>query len=141
MKKTAMKRESASSRPARQRAAKPKSTTHNFIRVVDGDELQKNPVIRKRVDRELAALAKAGYENIDTSDAPELPAAQWKNAIRGVDAWLKIVRGNKLYKPVKQAVSMRLDADVVAWLKQAGPGYQTRANEILREKMLTKSEP
>ena len=29
-----------------------------------------------------------------------------------------------------------LDADVVAWLKQAGPGYQTRANQILREKML-----
>ena len=41
-----------------------------------------------------------------------------------------------MYKPVKQAVSMRLDADVVAWLKQAGPGYQTRANEILREKMI-----
>jgi uncharacterized protein (DUF4415 family) len=31
---------------------------------------------------------------------------------------------------------MRLDADVVAWLKETGPGYQTRANQILREKML-----
>ena len=30
---------------------------------------------------------------------------------------------------------MRLDADVVEWLKQSGPGYQTRANQILREKM------
>jgi uncharacterized protein (DUF4415 family) len=136
MKKTAMKRKSASSRLARQPVARPKSTTRNFTRVVDADELQKNPVIRKRIDRELAALAKAGYENIDTSDAPELPAAQWKNAIRGMDAWLKTVRGNKLYKPVKQAVSMRLDADVVAWLKETGPGYQTRANQILREKML-----
>lgn len=31
---------------------------------------------------------------------------------------------------------MRLDADVVVWLKQGGPGYETRANQILREKML-----
>jgi uncharacterized protein (DUF4415 family) len=29
---------------------------------------------------------------------------------------------------VKQAVSIRLDADVIAWLKKAGKGYQTRAN-------------
>ena len=52
-----------------------------------------------------------------------------------MDARLKIVRAG-VYKPVKQAVSMRLDADVVAWLKQDGPGYQTRANRILREKMM-----
>jgi len=38
--------------------------------------------------------------------------------------------------PVKQAVSLRLDADVLAWLKKAGEGYQTRANRILRERML-----
>lgn len=101
------------------------------------DELARDPKVKARIERELAALAKAGYENIDTSDAPELPAPAWENPIRGMDAWLKIVRGNKLYKPVKQAVSMRLDADVVAWLKQTGPGYQTRANQILREKMLS----
>lgn len=46
------------------------------------------------------------------------------------------MRASGLYKPVKQAVSMRLDADVVAWLKESGPGYQTRANRILREKMM-----
>jgi uncharacterized protein (DUF4415 family) len=53
-----------------------------------------------------------------------------------MDAWLKTVRTGGLYKPMKQSVSMRLDADVVSWLKQRGPGYQTRANQILREKML-----
>ncbi|MGO9125178.1 MAG: BrnA antitoxin family protein [Terriglobales bacterium] len=37
---------------------------------------------------------------------------------------------------MKQAVSMRLDADVVAWLKKRGKGYQTRANRILRQSML-----
>jgi uncharacterized protein (DUF4415 family) len=46
------------------------------------------------------------------------------------------VRG-RFHRPVKQAVSLRLDADVVAWLKQRGKGYQTRANSILRERMLT----
>jgi uncharacterized protein (DUF4415 family) len=62
---------------------------------------------------------------IDTSDIPELPEGAWKNAVRG-----------RFYRPVKQAVSLRLDADVLAWLKKDGEGYQTRANQILRERML-----
>jgi uncharacterized protein (DUF4415 family) len=37
---------------------------------------------------------------------------------------------------VKQAVSLRLDVDVIAWLKKDGAGYQTRANQMLRERML-----
>jgi len=37
---------------------------------------------------------------------------------------------------VKQAVSLRLDADVIARLKKDGEGYQTRANRMLRERML-----
>jgi uncharacterized protein (DUF4415 family) len=76
--------------------------------------------------RELAVLAALPDDQIDTSDIPELPASAWKDAIRG-----------KFYRPVKQAVSLRLDADVVAWLKKRGKGYQTRANRILRERMLT----
>jgi len=42
----------------------------------------------------------------------------------------------RLYKPIKKTVQIRLDADVLEWLKQTGPGYQTRANAILREAML-----
>jgi uncharacterized protein (DUF4415 family) len=37
---------------------------------------------------------------------------------------------------VKQQLTMRLDADVVAWLRQKGKGYQTRLNRLLREAML-----
>jgi len=62
---------------------------------------------------------------IDFSDIPELPPDAFKNAVRG-----------KFYRPVKQAVSLRLDADVLAWLKRDGEGYQTRVNRMLREKML-----
>jgi uncharacterized protein (DUF4415 family) len=78
--------------------------------------------------REMAALAALTDAQIDTSDIPELPPSAWKDAVRG-----------RFYRPVKQAVSMRLDADVVAWLKKTGKGYQTRANRILRQVMLQDS--
>jgi uncharacterized protein (DUF4415 family) len=39
------------------------------------------------------------------------------------------------YRPVKQKVSLRLDADLLAWLKRRGPSYQTRINRILRKAM------
>jgi len=42
----------------------------------------------------------------------------------------------RLYKPIKRVVQIRLDADVIEWLKREGPGYQTRANSILRQAML-----
>lgn len=75
--------------------------------------------------RDLAALAALPDDRIDTSDIPELPLRAWKDAVRG-----------RFYRPVKQAVSLRLDADVVAWLKKRGKGYQTRANHLLRQQML-----
>jgi uncharacterized protein (DUF4415 family) len=78
--------------------------------------------------KELAALAALSDSQINISDIPELPRSAWKDAVRG-----------RFYRPVKQAVSMRLDADVVAWLKKSGKGYQTRANHILRQRMLADS--
>jgi len=41
----------------------------------------------------------------------------------------------QMFKPVKVAVTCKLDADIVAWLKQGGKGYQTRLNAILRQVM------
>jgi len=75
--------------------------------------------------QELEALAKMPDSQIDYSDIPPITEDAWKNAVRG-----------RLYRPVKQAVSLRLDADVIAWLKKDGDGYQTRANRVLRERML-----
>jgi uncharacterized protein (DUF4415 family) len=80
-------------------------------------------------NRELKALSALSDDQIDTSDIPELPPRAWKNAVRG-----------RFYRPVKLAVSMRLDADVIAWLKKRGKGYQTRANRILRQHMLADSK-
>jgi uncharacterized protein (DUF4415 family) len=87
------------------------------------------PSITARQKRELAATAALPDDQIDTSDIPELPPNAWKDAVRG-----------RFYRPVKQAVSLRLDADVVAWLKKPGRGYQTRANYILRERMLAQGK-
>ena len=72
---------------------------------------------------ELDALAALPDERIDTGDAPEV--RDWSGARRGL-----------FYRPVKQQLTLRLDADVVAWFKAHGDGekgYQTRINAALRE--------
>ena len=69
---------------------------------------------------ELAALEAMPDDTIDTSDIA--PVSDWSSARRGM-----------LYRPIKQQLSLRLDADVVAWFKDAGDGYQTRINRALRE--------
>jgi uncharacterized protein (DUF4415 family) len=75
--------------------------------------------------RKLAALARLPDDQIDYSDIPPLTDRFWKNAIR-----------NPFYRPVKQQLTVRLDADVIAWLRQQGKGYQTRLNTLLRGAML-----
>ncbi|HZZ01996.1 BrnA antitoxin family protein [Paraburkholderia sp.] len=67
-------------------------------------------------------LAKAGDAQIDTSDLPELGDDFFDRA--------------ELHVPPKQAVTMRLDADVLSWFKEQGQGYQTRINKLLRAYML-----
>ncbi len=89
-----------------------------------GSAASREPLTTKQ-KRDLTALAALPDDRINTSDIPELPLGAWKDAIRG-----------RFYRPVKQAVSLRLDADVVAWLKKPGKGYQTRANRLLRQQML-----
>lgn len=74
---------------------------------------------------ELGALAALPDEQIDTSDIPSLPKAFWKNAVR-----------NPFYRPVKQQVTVRVDADVLAWLRSTGRGYQSKLNDILRQAMV-----
>ena len=89
--------------------------------------------ISDEVKANLEELRKMPDSEIDTSDIPEWTDEMWKRAVRGRDAM-------KLWRPVKQAVSLRLDADVIAWLKKDGAGYQTRANQVLRERMLKEVE-
>ena len=73
----------------------------------------------------LAQLAARPDSEIDFSEIPPLKESFWKNAVR-----------NPFYRPVKQQLTVRLDADVVSWLRRQGKGYQTRLNSVLREAML-----
>lgn len=66
-------------------------------------------------------LSKMKDKDIDTSDIPELDDAFFQNA--------------ELHVPPKQPVTLRLDADVLAWFKKGGQGYQTRINQLLRRYM------
>ena len=75
--------------------------------------------------RRLSEVAARPDSEIDFSDIPLLKKTFWKNAVR-----------NPFYRPVKQQLTVRLDADVVAWLRRHGKGYQTRLNQVLRQAML-----
>ena len=49
-----------------------------------------------------------------------------------------------LYRPVKQQITLRLDADIIAWFKAhalGGRGYQTDINGALREHVVRTARP
>ena len=76
---------------------------------------------RKQRD-EITRIAAKRDADIDLSEMPEV--VDWSGAEMG-----------KFYRPPKRPVTMRLDADVIDWLKSYGPGYQTKANLLLRHAM------
>jgi uncharacterized protein (DUF4415 family) len=70
------------------------------------------------------------FKNTDFSDCPPLTAEQL------AQLQPSHYRNMANYRPIKKTVNVRLDADVIEWLKSAGAGYQTRMNSILRNAML-----
>jgi uncharacterized protein (DUF4415 family) len=83
------------------------------------------PALTAKQRAELQALAQAPEAQINYDDQPQLSRAFLKDAVR-----------NPLYKPTKTPTTVRMDSDVLAWLKAQGKGYQTRMNAILRQEML-----
>ena len=75
------------------------------------------------VQKQIRALEALPEDQIDTTGAPEI--LDWSDARRGV-----------FCRPVKQQITLSLDADIVAWFKARAPdgrGYQTDINGALRE--------
>ncbi len=75
------------------------------------------------IQAQMRALEALPDDQVDTTDAPEIP--DWSDARRGV-----------FHRPVQQQITLRLDADIIAWFKDRardGRGYQTDINEALRE--------
>ena len=75
--------------------------------------------------RSLERLARKTDAQIDFSDAPEMEKLPSK------------VEVGRFYRPIKQLVSLRVDADVLAWFRGRGKRYQTYMNEVLRREMMT----
>ncbi|MFT8259150.1 MAG: BrnA antitoxin family protein (plasmid) [Candidatus Symbiodolus clandestinus] len=83
--------------------------------------------VPEAIRKELAALSAKPEEEIDFSDIPETTSNEWQGASRGL-----------FYRPVKKQLTIRIDADVIEWLKAQGvKGYQARMNDILRSVMLS----
>ncbi len=75
------------------------------------------------IQEQIRALEALPEDRINTTDTPEI--LDWPDARRGV-----------FYRPVKQQITLRLDADIIAWFKARAPngrGYQTDINGALRE--------
>lgn len=77
----------------------------------------------------ISAQTKQAYRKRDRAldrdaDAPQLPPAYWSKAVIG-----------KYYRPVKTQISVRIDSEVLDWLKSQGEGHLSRINDILRERM------
>jgi len=84
--------------------------------------------VAKNRAKEIRALKRMKDSEIDLTDIPEIK--DWRKAVVG-----------KFYRPIKESLTIRLDADVLSWLKAEGKGYQTRINSILREAMEHQGRP
>jgi uncharacterized protein (DUF4415 family) len=78
--------------------------------------------LNKKRKNQIAAIAAKKDADIDLTDMPEV--LDWSKAEIG-----------KFYRPTKQPVTIRLDTDIINWLKSYGRGYQTRTNMLLRHAM------
>ena len=97
------------------------SSRHAKPLATNGGSMKK--LSRQQAD-EIAALKGTKNDELDTSDLPEV--RDWNRAVVG-----------KFYRPIKKSVTIRVDTDVLAWLKSQGAGYQTRINALLRRAMET----
>jgi uncharacterized protein (DUF4415 family) len=81
-----------------------------------------SPGLRERYEERRIELEKSGTQDPDSA---MLPIEKWERGEVG-----------KFYRPLKTPVSVRIDNDVLAWLKAQGEGHLTRINAILRHAML-----
>jgi uncharacterized protein (DUF4415 family) len=56
------------------------------------------------------------------------------------ERWATAMRRNEFFRPIKKLTTVRIDADVLEWLRSKGEGHLTRINEILRERMTAEQQ-
>jgi uncharacterized protein (DUF4415 family) len=93
----------------------PESSRRGGLVSVKAEDILAKPLTRvQRAD--LARLKKRPESEIDFSEIPQLTDEQLATA----------------FQPNRQLIAVRLDRDVLSWLRSFGPGYSTRINNILR---------
>jgi uncharacterized protein (DUF4415 family) len=80
-------------------------------------------VSKKSIKSDLARVDRLTDKTIDYTDIPALDEAFLSKAVQVP------------WPPAKRQLTIRLDQDVLDWLKSLGKGYQTRINRILRVAM------
>src|SRR5690348_3846553 len=105
--KTTIRNSFASPRPA------PRNPTK-------GEPMKK---LTKEQKRDIRAIAARRDRDIDFSDAP--PVLDWSGA-----------ENRQVLPASRKPVTIRLDSDIIDWLKADGRGYETKANWLLRHAML-----
>ena len=85
-------------------------------------DIDNPPQLTPEQQAELEALSARPESAIDYSEIPPIEDT------------------SRYYRPIKKMTTVRLDADVLAWLRSFGSGYQTRINAILRREMLAAKE-
>jgi uncharacterized protein (DUF4415 family) len=80
------------------------------------------PALTDKQIAELEALARKPDSEIDYSDIPPVEDM------------------SQFYRPIKEMTTIRIDADILAWLRSQGKGYQTKINASLRREMIS-SQP
>lgn len=88
-------------------------------------DLANPPALTSAQQAEVKALKARPDSEIDYSEIPPLQE----------DFWMKAIQ-NPFYRPTKTSTTVRIDSDVLHWLRSHGKGYQSRINSILRREML-----
>lgn len=79
---------------------------------------------RLRISEATRRLYRKAKATVIDTEAPVLSPEMWDNAVIG-----------KYYRPIKTQVSIRLDNEIIDWLRSKGSGHLTKVNEILRRQM------
>ncbi|MFN2399729.1 MAG: BrnA antitoxin family protein [Gemmatimonadaceae bacterium] len=76
----------------------------------------------------LRRMTDAEIERTAPAELPFLPDDFWKDA-------------RVVVPPTKEAISFRVDADVLKWFRTTGPRYQSRMNAVLRSYVEQMAQP
>jgi uncharacterized protein (DUF4415 family) len=81
-----------------------------------------------KIDAETRALYESRDRALDSDpDTRPLPP----------DTWAHAMRREEFFRPIKKLTTVRIDADILDWLRSKGEGHLTRINDILRDRMRT----